>query len=725
MKVKRISSTRTNNKYLMRTGLLISALCPLTVLATAGAPEETMVVTGVENSHADELFAHQTDSATKTSKPLAELSQSVSVITRSQMDEQNIRSLNEAIRYTPGVGAEQWGGVTAYDQYTIRGFSATENGTGDVFLDGLRNTNGLMFGVQQVDPFLLEQIDVLRGPVSVLYGLSNPGGIVSLTSKLPTADTIRHVEVEGGTYNYGRASLDLGGRLTDSGSVLYRMVATGHLADGMWKYSKNKGYALAPSVTFIPSSNDSLTLYSRFQYDPYLGAITSIPIAGTVFHNPNGKLPLSAWPGEPDSNTFSRKQSAVGYNYQHIFNDDWSVILKGKYFGETSSIKAVQMVGVLDDMRTILRQNQNSDEHFNTLNFDNQLHGRFDTGDINHNVLLGFNVDNLRGNSAYFGGSASNLDIYNPDYGHGDYGPLYPYVINRVNSTQNGIYFQDELEWNQWRTTLGIRHDWNRIVNENKISNKNYTQNDSVTTGRVGLNYIFDNGLSPYFTWSQSFQPVTGLSKNQKPFKPSYGELYEAGLKYQPAGSSTLLSAAIFNLTQTNSLTTDPLNPNFKVQNGKIRSRGLELESHAALTEQFSLIGSYTLQDVKYIKDNDGWKGKTPIMIPRSYGGLWVDWEAPDNSVVNGLGIALGGRFSGGTKGGNAKEEFDTGGYGVMDASVRYDLGKLTPSLKGGKVQLTAQNLLDRRYVAGCYSEEYGCFWGAGQQIIGKVMWNF
>ena len=702
---------------------ILSAGLPV---AQAATEEPELVVTATpEPPRGSRLAAGQTASATKTATPLVEIPQSVSVITRQQMEDQNVRSLNEALRYTPGVAAEQWGGVTAFDQFTIRGFNYSDTGYSDTFQDGLRNTNGLLFGTQQVDPFLLEQIDVLRGPASVLYGLANPGGVIALTSKLPTQQTIRRVEVEGGSNNYGRVGLDFGGALSDDGRVLYRMVATGHLSDGMQRHTKQKGYALAPSVTFNPDDSNSLTLYSRFQYDPNLGAITSLPMEGTLRSNPNGRLAHDAYPGEPRHNTFKRKQSTVGYSYTHSFSDDWSTELKGRYFGETSNYDAVIFGGLQEDMRTINRQTAVSDEHYNTLNFDNQLHGRFDTGDVGHQLLAGVNVDHMRGNADYGSGSVTPLDIYAPRYGEAQFGPTFPWMDNRSKSTQTGVYLQDQLSWQQWRATLGVRHDRSKIINKDYLYGQNYTQRDHATTGRVGINYLFNNGISPYLTWAQSFQPVAGLSRDQKPFDPSRGKLYEAGVKYQPPGTTTLLTAAVYHLTQTKSLTADPEVAGLQVQGGKVRSRGIELEARGALTDQFSVIASYTLQDVEYRKDTPEREGKRPPRVPRTFGSLWVDWQAPDASPVSGLGAAVGGRFSGGTKGGTMEHQVDTGGYGLVDASVRYELGKLDPSLRSGKVQLTAQNLFDRKYVAGCYASDTGCFWGAERSVIAKFIWDF
>lgn len=727
--MNRFNTTLTGCKHLCATaaGLSVS-LGYLPAMAAAEPAEDRLTVVAEAEGAGDAgegLFANRSRTATKSETPLLETPQSISVITRRQLDDQNVRSLNEALRYTPGVGAEQWGGVTALDQFTLRGFNYGDTGYSDIFQDGLRNTNGLLFGVQQVDPFLLERIEVLRGPASVLYGLANPGGIVALSSKLPVRQRVRHLELEGGTGHYGRAGIDLGGEVNDSGSVLYRLVATGHTANGMARDTKSKGYAIAPSIIFEPDAQNRLTLYSRFQYDPDLGVITSLPAEGTLLSNPNGKLPRDAYPGEPNHNLFRRKQASGGYEFQHAFSEDWSTTLKGRYFGETSNYDAVVLGSLNDDKRTISRSTAVSDEHYNALNFDNQLHGFFDTGEFSHEILTGIAVDHTRGHATYGSGSVTPLDIYNPQYGNAVYGPTLAYQNSRVSATQTGLYLQDQLSWRKWRATLGVRHDWSRIVNEDRLFGQNYTQSDKATTFRAGVNYLFNNGIAPYLTYAQSFQPVSGLSSEQHPFEPSRGELYELGIKYQPPGSQSLFTAAVYHLTQDKSLSTDPNNPSFQTQGGKVRSRGLELEARGALSEQLSLIGSYTLQNVEYVQGSDDRVGKTPLRVPRSFGSLWVDWQAPAGSSAEGLGAGLGGRFSDGTKGGTLNDPFPTGGYGVMDAMVRYQLDRISPSLRGGKIQLTAQNLLNRKYVAGCYSRETGCFYGAGQAVIAKLSWDF
>lgn len=689
--------------------------------------EDTMNVTASNPEAGEGLVATSTKSATKTQTPLLQTPQSVSVITRKQMNDQNVRSLNEALRYTPGVAAEQWGGVTAFDQFSIRGFNYGSTGFNDQFLDGLRMNNGLVYGFQQVDPFLLEDITVLRGPASVLYGLASPGGVIAMNSKMPTKESIHHIELEGGNHQYQRGSFDFGGEANDDGTILYRIVGTAATREGQERGTESRRWALAPSVTFQPDYYNKLTLYARVQNDPKMGAQTSLPVAGTAKSNPNGKLPVDAYPGESDHNTFSRKQAAVGYSAEHFFNDDWSTTLNGRYSGETSKYNAVIFSGLEADQRTIDRTVVGSNEHFNTINLDNQLHGHFNTGDVDHKILLGMSWDRFTGHANYASGYVSPLDIYAPTYGQAVFGNLNEWQNTRVMNNQTGLYAQDQLSYQQWRATFGVRHDWSSIRTNDLLSSSNdFKQRDEATTWRAGLNYLFENGVAPYLTYAQSFQPTNSVDSNGKPFDPSRGELYEAGIKYQPSSLAALFSIAAFNLTQDKVLTTDPENVQYSVQGGKIRSRGVELEARGNLSDQFSVIGSMTWQDVKYVQDSDrNVIGKTPLRIPTRFGSLWLNWEAPTKSLVAGLGAGVGGRFSNGTKGGTMDEQFDTAGYGVMDAEVHYDLGYLASSLKGGKVQVTAQNLTDRRYVTSCFTESQGCFFGSERAIIAKLSWDF
>src|SRR5690606_8340491 len=137
-------------------------------------------------------------------------------------------------------------------------------------------------------------------------------------------------------------------------------------------------------------------------------------------------------------------------------------------------------------------------------------------------------------------------------------------------------YVQDQAEWNKFVLTLGGRYDFAKTSTFTRSSSSTAEINDEQFTWRGGLNYLFDNGISPYFSYSESFEPVSGASQQGKPFDPSTGKQYEAGVKYVPKDMPVVLTAAVFQLTKDKNLTADPTNALFSVQSGEIRSRGVE-----------------------------------------------------------------------------------------------------------------------------------------------------
>lgn len=684
--------------------------------ATAGDARTLPSVEVVGIPQDDGVVPRRSSSATRTDTPLIETPQSLSVITREQMDARNVRSVNEAFRYAPGVATESWGAVTAYDDMSIRGFS-TGNGPVDTFLDGMRLNRGVVFGGQQVDPFLLERMEVLRGPASVLYGTSTPGGVIALTSKLPREDAVRLIELEGGTSRYRRGSFDLGGKADERGTLLFRVVGTAMNSDGQLDGTWLRRRAVAPSLTWQPSAATRLTLYARYQDDPGLGMISSVPGIGSVLPNPHGQLPPRFNVGEPGYDTFARTIRAVGYQLDQKLAGDWSMSLNGRYTRVDSDYDAVVLAALQPDLRTIDRQVLGSTERYDSFTLDNQLKGRFATGAARHELLAGLVWEQMRGDGDYrttYNGT--KLDIYSPVYGAPQ--PVPPTVMDKgMRSTLTGLYVQDQVALGNWHTTVGVRQDWSTIDSTDRLWHSGFTQKDQATTVRVGTLYRFGNGLAPYATYAQSFEPVNSLSASGEPFKPTRGELFETGLKYQPENWDALFSAAIYHLTQTNVLSADPANPRLSVQSGEVRSRGLELEAHARLSPQWSVIAAYTWQNVEYTKGNANEVGRTPSRVPTRFGGVWLAWDAP-----SGWGAALGVRHNGGSWGGyKTLQDFRVPGYTLVDAQLHYDLGRQVPSLKGTKVQLNVSNLTDKRYSGGCYDLDNGCFAGAGRVVSLKV----
>lgn len=267
-----------NNK-IMRLWLL--SLATTSVAAQAETKEETITVTqGVSEeptAPVKGIVATKTLSATKTSAEIVKTPQSVSVITRDQMNMQDVTSVSQALRYSAGVFTEYRGSSNRNDEVFVRGFSYVPK-----FLDGLSFGATASSQTGTVDPWLLERVELVRGPASVLFGQVNPGGLISMTSKRPTAEAIHNVQFRTGNNDLAEGAFDFGGRLSDDGRMLYRVNGIARTQHNQVDDYKETRMAIAPAIT-VPERSDPL--YAAGQLPERSGC--RIP-----------QLPARVWHGE-------------------------------------------------------------------------------------------------------------------------------------------------------------------------------------------------------------------------------------------------------------------------------------------------------------------------------------------------------------------------------------------------------------------------------------------
>lgn len=241
---------------------------------------------------------------------------------------------------------------------------------------------------------------------------------------------------------------------------------------------------------------------------------------------------------------------------------------------------------------------------------------------------------------------------------------------------------------------LGGRYDYATTSTLTRATNSLAENHDQQFSWRGGINYLFDNGISPYFSYSESFEPVSGSSSSGKPFDPSRGKQYEAGVKYVPKDMPVVVTAAVYQLTKDKNLTADPANQAFSIQTGEIRSRGLELEAKAAVNANINLTAAYSYTDAEYTHDTV-FNGKRPAEVPRNMASLWADYTFHE-TALSGLTIGAGARYIGSTVSyykndtstGKKNDSFSVAGYALMDATVKYDLARF--GLPGSSVASTS-----------------------------------
>ncbi len=715
--------------------LLISLT--LGTLSMQALAEDTVVVTadggsGVAQESAwgpsPTIAAKHSATGTKTDTPIEKNPQSVSVVTQEEMSMHAVTSVKGAFNYTPGVLTGNRGSSDVIDALSIRGFSETNT---NQYLDGLK-LQGDNYSEFAIDPYFLERAELLRGPVSVLYGKSNPGGVVSLVSKRPTQETLREVQFQMGTDNLFSTGFDFGGSLDDDGVYSYRLTGLARSADAQQEMNKEKRYTLAPSFSWRPDANTRFDLLTYFQNELETGYYGWLPREGTVvgITRPDGssyKLPTNFDEGE-DSNKISRNTKMVGYNFEHSFNDTWTVRQNLRYAELKTNYRSIYGNGYLPESQEITRGSAISDEKLNQFAVDNQVQAKFATGAVDHTLLMGVDYQRTRNDIDAAFASAAPINAINPQYGNDAVGAAFPYqYLNR--QEQTGLYTQDQMEWNKWVLTLGGRYDYAMTSALNRNGNSEVKNHDQAFTWRGGVNYVFDNGIAPYFSYSESFIPTTGTTVDGKPFDPSRAKQYEAGVKYVPKDRPIVVTAAVYQLTKTKNLTADPNSLQFSVQGGEIRSRGVELEAKAALNANINLTAAYSYTDAEYTEDTL-LKGRTPVQVPKHMASLWGDYTFHE-TALSGFTVGAGVRYVGESKGLYADNEqngvksnqnFDVAAYTTVDAALKYDLGRF--GLPGSTVGVNINNLFDREYVASCY-RDYACYWGAERQIVGTATFRF
>lgn len=671
-------------------------------------------VIDVTGAGADQqLVALATSAGTKTDTPLIDVPQSISVVTRQEMDQRGVQDFNSAVAYTPGVRVVDYPGGQGMPDIYLRGFRANDQAA--FYRDGLRS--GYNAYDSDIETYGLERIDVVKGPASALYGAGVPGGIVDTITKRPTAIPMAEIEMLGGSFDRLQGAFDISGPASPDGTWLYRITALMRDAGTQINYSPDNRIYFAPAVTWQPNAQTSLTVLASYQKTEKGGSEQSLPMANTIF-NTGPSISPSLYLGAPGLTNWTVENTSVGYEFKHEFDNGWRFQQNARYthsevdyasawgWDPTLAVVDGQYINVGVQLRP-----KTSDSFL----IDNRLVGNFTTGAIAHEVLFGvdggyYDATETRTNSTNY----NAISIYNPNYNFA-YTFGLPWSDTQSKLFQVGAYAQDQMTLGNWLLTLSGRQDWvrNEEYNYNSrtlLADYGFTDEEAIATNsaftwRAGLGYKFDNGLMPYASYSTSFLPVAGTDFDGNSFSPTTGEQYEAGIKFEPVGMRALFTASVFQITQQNVLTNDPINVGYSVQDGEVRVRGLELEAKAKLNDNLDVIASYTYLDAEVTKDNPNEYGTSkvgtaPSGVPNNAASLWAYYTFRDGAL-NGLGLGAGVRYVGSSY---AVMETVSGaqvsvpGYTLVDAALKYDLAALDRRLKGATLSVSATNLFDTDY---------------------------
>lgn len=662
------------------------------------------------------------NTASKSALEPEETPQGITIIDRERLDQRAANSINEALRYVPAVNTQLRGGaVTRMDQFNIRGFSNSTN-----YYDGLPLQYNDWNLQPQIDAAAVQQIEIFKGPTSVLYGHMPPGGMVNIIAKQPASESLNEVEIAVGTEQLRSTSINSQGLLAGREDLSYTLTAQANDKKGQAITSKEQRYLLATAVDW-QLSDDTLVNFNLYhQRDPASGIYNTHPSKGTVYSNPNGLLDTDSYAGDANWNEYDREVTLLGYKVNHKLNDSWTFLQNVRLMDATTSQKNTYSTYLAADNKTLHRRAYTTDESSRGIAIDNQLSSIFDIGQVEHNVLVGLDYSRLKSNIRYEDVATSSIDLFNPDHHLIDPNmdiSNSAYSSNFVISKkQTGLYLQDQMQIDNLTLVAGARYD---IFKSSELGQKygaavatELKQNQ--LTSRFGAMYNFANGLSPFISYAQSFEPVSGSDNTGKAFIPATADQYEIGLKYNSLAGDTALTLSAFRIVKDNVITRDPNGGAYdKIQAGEIASQGIELAVSQALSDQLSLDFNATLMDMEFTKNID-LKGKTPIWVAKKSASLWLNYQLPTVSSDSQLGLGI--RYVGQTQL-DALNTDTVPGYTLVDLSYSTDLGALHNTLDTASLNLSINNLFDKRY-SSCYDAN-NCWFGAQRSVQAKFKYAF
>ncbi|GHB07705.1 TonB-dependent siderophore receptor [Modicisalibacter luteus] len=648
--------------------------------------------------------------ALKVDTPLAETPRPVSVVTREELDDRNVQSLDESLRYRSGVLSGHYGADNNTDWFQVRGFDQA------TYQDGLRIYRE---GFYQwlPEPYGLERVEIFKGPASILYGEAPSGGLINAVSKRPTAEPQGEIEMQVGSRDHRQLAFDTSGPATDSGDVRYRVVGLYKERDGDLNDTENERLYFAPSLEWDISDNTQLTVLASFQKDDGIPVNPFKLAYGTVEGTPFGEVDPQKNYSEPGYDRDERTQTSVGYQLRHALNNTWSFEHDFRYSNLDLDLRSTYILSQASATEGYRGHLQRSGE-IDSYTVDNRFVGKWFTNRTENTLLIGVDYQDLalEGKEADVGptfdsngnvtapGPFAPINLFDPQYG--DYTPL---TANQrfhrdIDKDQLGIYLQEQLRVDdRWVLLGGVRHDRADVRNESEALNVTVNETQTATSWSGGLMYLGDNGLNPYLSYTESFQPVAQTSASGAIFEEIKGEQWELGVKYAPSNWDGYVTAALFDIEESNSFATTPAG--YQAQEGERTSTGFELEGVGYVTDALKLTAAYTYTDARDEDDNRA------TLIPRHMASAWLDYDF-EGTALHGLKVGAGVR--------HVRETVDgtitVPDYTVGDAMASYDFDR------NWTAQVNVTNITDEEYVASC---DYWCYYGESRSVIGSLSYRW
>ena len=636
------------------------------------------------------------------------------------LDQRQVSSVNQALRYVPGITPENRATVTVFDQYTMRGFQSFRN-----YYDGLPlQDNTLWNVVPQVDAFATQGIEVLKGPVSVLYGSAPPGGMINQTAKQPQSSPETLIRARAGSHSLKELAVDNTGAATDN--VDYRVIALARQKDGQMQTTKEERTLLAPSATIALGNDTSLNVNLYYQDDPHMVPSTPLPSVGTMRTARYGELGSDAYAGDQNWGNMEREVTMIGYKLNHKFSPSLTFLQNFRHSDAEALQQNTYNYGLAAGDRTLIRSAYFTDEKSDGFAVDNQLAWKLKSGAAQHNVLVGVDYQTLELDIKYGDTLSINtptIDLSNPNHNQINPAalPLDSYTeTHLIDQSQLGIYLQDEIHWQAFTLIAGLRKD---SYDSTDKADKSYlgspwseeTRIDQdETSGRLAAMYTFNSGWAPYVSYAESYEPTSGSDTlTGDAFKPTTASQIETGVKFKSGDGDTEITAAIFEIAQENVVINTPDFMQY-TQAGEVTSTGLELAIGTWFGDDLHIHATFNQQNVE-VTQNDldpTLVGKTPVWVADRQASLWGSY------FINAAFDVSAGLRHVGKRQMDAANTYNIPGYTLADMAASYAINDQY------RLGMTISNLADERYVGACYDAN-NCWMGAERSAEVSLYVNF
>ncbi len=665
-------------------------------------------------------------SALKSDTPIMETARSVSIEDRQDIETKGAINLDDTFTYSAGVIGKTFGFATRGDWLRVRGLNVP------LYQDSLQSLFG-NYNNTRPEIYTLEQVEILKGPASVLYGKGSPGGIVNIVTKTPKAQAEHELVAELGNFDRRQLAFDSTGKIGNSDQWLYRAVGVYRDTDTQVDFVGDQTTVINPSVTWRPKAGTNITLLLNHTSTESDTGAQFLPIYGTLFPAPNGEfIENSTYMGEPGFNKYDTETTSVTLLADHQINQIWSLELTSRFSDAEADYQQAWPAFIGGDRyvynedgslynggevpRTFYRNDATSEQ----AAIDARLRANFKTGSLYHEVLIGAQHQDVTLDGAGYyafalgydsatGGPDDNfgdqfwLNVFEPEYGQV---PPQSYLdslyTDRPESTTEdfGLYINDQISVGNWRITAGLRFD------ETETETATDHQKDDAISSSIGALYQFDNGLAPYASYAESFEPVIGDDGAGNALKPQEGEQLEVGLKYQPTRLPAMFTLAYFDITQSNLNDPSALVGSVQQQRGEATINGVELEGVATL-------GEFTLELNASSLDTESAEGFRLASVPDVQASTWVTWRPTGH--WQGFKAGAGVRHVGESYGG--RDQIKTPSYTLGDLMIGYELDSWD-------FTLNARNVADKEFQSTCLARG-DCFPGEARTVVARARFHF